>query len=407
MSYSTQRAISLDGMLALLDIEIEYFGREEISVYFDSVQDAHPWNWVGTSEHQIAFSPPVPIGVEVLVKRSTDISQPRHVFSQGAAFDEAVLDEVLLQTLHIAQEARENATIEEVFTDLNMHGYRVTNVGDPVNDLDAVNKRSFTSHDAQILVYRGQCGAARDAAAASAVEAANSAASVNAANLAQKDGTNAEGTWGINISGTAANATNAVDAAHADSADHATSADSATSAGTATTVTVGGVNASNKIANGIITPQHMAQAPSETTASLAGKASCEVSGIPAWVTEVVVVFRYVVPTVSNQIQVRIGSGTYVVDMYNGIASTNASDTALATGFPVTPGAFTDAYTGVMRITRLSNSSTFWIYTSSGTIKTYTSVGAGSVDAAGAMDRVGVMLVSAGTFASGDVTIKYR
>lgn len=407
MSYSTQRAVSLDGMLALLDIEIEYFGREEISVYFNSVQDAHPWNWVGTSEHQIAFSPPVPIGVEVLVKRSTDISQPRHVFSQGAAFEEAVLDEVLLQTLHIAQEARENATIEEVFTNLNMHGYRMTNVGDPVDDLDAVNKRSFTSHDAQILVYRGQCEAARDAAAESAAEAADSAASVNAANLAHVNGDNAIGTWGINISGNAATASIASEATHAVNSTAANHALTADSAATAVTVDVGGVNASNKIANGIITPQHLVQVPGEATANVAGTASAEVTGIPTWVTEITVVFRAVTPSIANRLKVQIGSGVYVTSSYFGGAGSNNGDAALTSGFALTDGNTAAAYSGVMRIVRVSNSSTYWAATANGVTSNVLCVGAGDVDAGGTLDRVKVSFVGAGTFTSGTVTIKYR
>ena len=406
MSYSTQRAVS-DGSLALLDINIEYFDREEITVYFDSVQDAYPWNWVGTTDNQLAFSPAVPIGIEVLVKRTTDISEPRHLFNAGAAFTEATLDEVLLQNLRIAQEAKENATIEEVFTNLNMHGYKMTNVGDPVNQMDAVNLRSFAPHDAQILVYLGECEDARDAAEASAVEAANSAASVNAANLAQRDGTNAVGKWSIDISGTAAEATHALDADNATNATHAATAGDADTADLANAIADGAVSSTAKIANGVVTPAKLAQMPNEASGNVAGTSVFEVTYIPTWVTEVTVVFQAVVPSTSNQINVRIGSGTYVVSGYTCIAGTNQSNTPLATGFPVTPGAFTTAYTGVMRITRVSNSSTFWVATASGTINAYTSEGAGSVDAGGAMNRVAVMLTGAGTFSGGTVTIKYR
>lgn len=403
MSYSTQRAIS-DGSLALLDINIEYFDREEITVYFDSVQDAYPWNWVGTTDNQLAFSPAVPIGIEVLVKRTTDISEPRHLFNAGAAFTEATLDEVLLQNLHIAQEAKENATIEEVFTNLNMHGYKMTNVGDPVNPMDAVNLRSFTPHDAQILVYRGQCEAARDAAEASAVEAANSAASVNAANIAQRDGTNAIGEWAIDISGTAAEATHALDADTATNADHA---NSATTAGTANAIVDGAVSSTAKIADSIITPDKLSQKPGEVTYSMASVASRELTGIPSWVSSIDVVFSGVITAADNLVHVQLGGGSYVTTGYSSVVTNYNGGTTFTAGFGISTAYSSARCSGVMTLTKLSASGTKWLVSSNALANAVVQTGAGEVDAGGAMDRVKVMLINAGTFSSGTVTIKYR
>lgn len=106
MAYSTQEVVS-DGTLTLLDISIGYFEREDITVYFDGVPNAYPWAWVGTTQHTIEFVPAVPAGVVVLLRRDTDIDQPRHIFSLGAQFTSQSLDEAILQVLRIAQEARE------------------------------------------------------------------------------------------------------------------------------------------------------------------------------------------------------------------------------------------------------------------------------------------------------------
>lgn len=168
MAFSTQREDS-DGTLVLLDISIEYFDRSEIAVFLDGVLST-AWSWVGSTEKKISFSPAVPNGVEVMVVRSTDLSELRHMFSAGAAFTTQSLDEALLQILHIAQEARENATIEEVFHNLNMHGYRVVNVGPGLADTDA----------ATML----QMNAAVSEAEGFADAAAASAASVNPTNFA-------------------------------------------------------------------------------------------------------------------------------------------------------------------------------------------------------------------------------
>lgn len=167
MAFSTQRTTS-DGTLVLLDISIKYFDRSEIAVLFNGVVNAYPWAWVGSTESKISFSPAVPNTVEVMLVRTTDLSQVRHMFTLGAQFTTESLDEDLVQILHIAQEAKENATIEEVFHNLNMHGYRVVGVGDGIDAQDVPSMAQMIAHDAQIVVYRDQAAASAAAAAASA-----------------------------------------------------------------------------------------------------------------------------------------------------------------------------------------------------------------------------------------------
>ena len=173
MSFSIQRAVS-DGSMVLLPISIEYFDRSEISVLFDGVVDARQWAWVGTTDTSISFTPAVANLVEVSVRRSTDISEPRHQFSQGAQFTTESLDEDIRQVLHIAQEAKEGSGLGEVYQDLNFHGFKATNMGNGSLPGDAVNHAQMQVHDATIVGYK-------DAAQASAVAAAASAASINPA----------------------------------------------------------------------------------------------------------------------------------------------------------------------------------------------------------------------------------
>lgn len=136
MATSTQRAVS-NGTLLLLDLSIDYLDRSEITVYFDTLE-TEEWSWVGTTEKRIAFSPAVPNGVEVLVKRTTDITQLRHEFSTGASFTAGTLDEDLKQVLHIAQEATEGNLGGDFYRDINMHNNRITNIGTAVDDTDAL-----------------------------------------------------------------------------------------------------------------------------------------------------------------------------------------------------------------------------------------------------------------------------
>lgn len=103
MAY-TQDAVS-DGTLTTLLLSIDYFDRPEISVQFDGVPaDPSAWAWVGTTDHQINFTPAVPAGVTVTVRRHTAGGTMRHVFSEGAMFRPGMLDENFDQILRISEE---------------------------------------------------------------------------------------------------------------------------------------------------------------------------------------------------------------------------------------------------------------------------------------------------------------
>lgn len=177
MAYSYQRATS-DGTMAFVDISIDYLDRSEITVYFDDVLTTD-WTWSGTEDKRILFSPNVPNGVVVMVKRITDASALRHKFSQGAAFTAVTLDEDLRQALHMAQEASEANLVGDFFTDVNMHGFRLVNIGTAVDDSDAL---TLAQYKADAL----GASAAKDAAEAAEATAVAAAASAVAA-AAQSD----------------------------------------------------------------------------------------------------------------------------------------------------------------------------------------------------------------------------
>ena len=78
MALSNMTIVS-DGNLEFVSISFNYLDRSEISVYFDSVPDS-TWAWVGDT-NQIKFTPKVPNGITVLIARSTDASNLRHIIS--------------------------------------------------------------------------------------------------------------------------------------------------------------------------------------------------------------------------------------------------------------------------------------------------------------------------------------
>lgn len=168
MANSYQIAVS-DGTLVLLDISFGYLDRANISVYYNGVLNTTNWSWVGPTSHTLAFSPAVPAGVQVRVQRKTDASALRHDFSTGAAFNAQTLDEDLLQSLYTGQEASETSVSGDFFTDINMHSFRLFNLGTATSDQDALT----------LGQARADGTTATGAAVAAAASAAAAAVSVN------------------------------------------------------------------------------------------------------------------------------------------------------------------------------------------------------------------------------------
>lgn len=142
MSNSVQTVVS-NGSLALLDLSINYFDRSHIKVSFDGVEQAlgTTWDWVGTTDKKIQFTPVVASGVVVQVKRQTPLDAPRHVYSSpgNAPFNKSTIDENFQQMLYASQEAAEGASLTAFSQDVSAANHKLTELGDAVLDGDAVN----------------------------------------------------------------------------------------------------------------------------------------------------------------------------------------------------------------------------------------------------------------------------
>jgi hypothetical protein len=176
MSYSTQRTVS-DGTLQLLSLSINFFDKSEISVYLNNVPTtAYTW----ATANSIHMNSAVPLGVELLVRRTTDLSEVRHVFSLGAQFKDSTLDDDFRQILHIAQEAVEGANVGDIYAPLNMHGNTISNVGPAAADGDAISLGQVRTESQGAFLANSQAQAAAGAAAASQGAAATSAGTATA-----------------------------------------------------------------------------------------------------------------------------------------------------------------------------------------------------------------------------------
>lgn len=143
MAYATQTAVS-NGSLTTLNVAIEFLYRSEITVYFDDLLQNSGWRWVDSSgSHIILFDTAVPVGTVVKLRRTTNVAEPFHTFSEGAMFDKSNMDDNFKQMLHVAQEVQEGSGTAAATADLDMRNYRITNLAPGVNPLDAVTMQQL------------------------------------------------------------------------------------------------------------------------------------------------------------------------------------------------------------------------------------------------------------------------
>lgn len=142
VQYSVQREQS-DGSLNRISVRVPYFSKDDIHVYVDDIEinsvategSKYTWRWDGD---YISITPNVDSGSEVLVRRITPINEAIHIFDGRSEFDDQSMDENFQQLIYIAQEYSEGSGIKDVFSDINMHGYKITNVGWATDDDDVV-----------------------------------------------------------------------------------------------------------------------------------------------------------------------------------------------------------------------------------------------------------------------------
>lgn len=164
MAYSTQRAVS-DGTMAYLDLAIGYQSRNDIKVFYNDLPaDPETWEWVGTTDKRIAFTPNVPNGVEVLVQRTTRLDRIINVFASGAKFTNVTMDMNFEQILLLTQEAVEGSALSDIFNDVDFHNFKIKNLGTAVDANDAITFGQVQSMSTGAYAAQLAAEAARDLA---------------------------------------------------------------------------------------------------------------------------------------------------------------------------------------------------------------------------------------------------
>ena len=146
MAYSWQESVKPAGTQDI-QCDIEYLDKSYIHVYLDGAETT-AFTW--TSATNVRLNSPLSAETAVLLIRKTAREYLYIEFASGAPFIEGNVDTQNTQFLHLTQELVEGRYIEGFFGDINMHRYRITNLGDPVDARDAANKQYSDAGDARL-----------------------------------------------------------------------------------------------------------------------------------------------------------------------------------------------------------------------------------------------------------------
>lgn len=146
MAYSWQESVKPAGTRDI-QCDIEYLDKSCIHVYLDG-SETTAFTW--TSSTNIRLNSPLSAETVVLLIRKTAREYLYIEFASGAPFIEGNVDTQNTQFLHLAQELVEGRSIEGFYGDINMHRYRITNLGDPVDARDTANKQYVDAGDARL-----------------------------------------------------------------------------------------------------------------------------------------------------------------------------------------------------------------------------------------------------------------
>lgn len=116
-------------------------------------------------------------GAEVTVRRYTSATDRIVSFKDASILKAKDLDTASIQTIHIAEEGRDiinDALIVDKYGNWNAKGHRIVNVGDPLNDGDAVNFKTYKADAMGAHQSRIEAEEARDRAKESEANAKES-----------------------------------------------------------------------------------------------------------------------------------------------------------------------------------------------------------------------------------------
>lgn len=159
--------------------------------------------------------------------------------------------------------------------------------------------------------------------------------------------------------------------------------------------------------SGTVTPAMLSQKLTLDTAkaSTSGNA-VDFTGIPSWVTRIMVVFRGVSTNGTNAFLIQIGSGSVLTSGYTSLGTGGGSPATASNGFRL-GGAIVAAntYNGVITLVRQDGNS--WVAAGNVADSAAVYTTNGTVTLSGALDRVRASTSSGDTFDAGSINILYE
>lgn len=141
MAYTTETLFTGNGVTTSYTFTFAYISTDDVKVTINGVLTT-AWSFTGTQT--ILFTTAPANGAAIRIYRSSRIDTLYSYFSSGAAIRASDLNQDLSQTLYLVQEQQNNILQKDgtvaMVGDLNMGGFRITNLAQPTSGTDAVNR---------------------------------------------------------------------------------------------------------------------------------------------------------------------------------------------------------------------------------------------------------------------------
>lgn len=132
------------GYLNKSDVHVELVDEQGI---WTEVQYNTGWIFETTNSIRFLQTPP-PVNTKfphnIRIRRIMDKSSPYADWSVGQNFDEQTLDNSFLKLLYIEHELLDGFGMRDATGNINMHGYRITDMAKGINENDAVTLKQVT-----------------------------------------------------------------------------------------------------------------------------------------------------------------------------------------------------------------------------------------------------------------------
>jgi hypothetical protein len=227
-----QNTYTGNGSTVLYSLSFPYLEQTDVKV---SVNGTIVTNYIFATASSIQFLTAPSAGAAIVIYRETYSDETSATIFPGSAIKAADLNNNFTQILYVAQEvvARAVSTLGSTMSGiLNMGGFRITNLGSPVNSTDASTKAYVDTNVGAVSASATAAAASASAAATSASNASSSASSASSsASSASTSASNAASSASSALS-SANSATSSASAASTSASNAATSASNASTSAT-------------------------------------------------------------------------------------------------------------------------------------------------------------------------------